>query len=397
MPQQPGQTGQWPIPSAAQHRHYPQMPQPPSVPSHVGPYPPGVQTHLHNKFAPAAHPVHGAPYPVPPPQHWGGYPPASQGVGVPPAQPFYPSTPPSAQPFHNQHPAQGLGQQVPAPSFYSAASSWVQPYNQYTQQGLGQPPPVVAAKESAVKRGKRKAVDLDDTRPLKNQAIQDPAASPFVQPYNHGLGQLPPVVAAEESAVKRGKRKAGHIESKQHHNYRAQFPSLDSNKVISRGESSNIGGSSSKTQEEAVAQVPCEASTSNTPLVIFPNSFEDYNWTSSGPLEEPVNSLDQSELAWDEQVKEFFDTIQKAADVAPGELEVVNGAQETDHSASANLLEGFTETVGLASGEHSQVSINSPDGTGDLAPDDLMNSFVKAKDPDLVGVLLRKLIDQWFP
>jgi hypothetical protein len=97
---------------------------------------------------------------------------------------------------------------VPAPSFYSAASSWVQPYNQYTQQGLGQPPPVVAAEESAVKRGKRKAVDLDDTRPLKNQAIQDPAASPFVQPYNHGLGQLPPVVAAEESAVKRGKRKA---------------------------------------------------------------------------------------------------------------------------------------------------------------------------------------------
>jgi hypothetical protein len=132
-------------------------------------------------------------------------------------------------------------------------------------------------------------------------------------------------------------------------------------------------------------------------LVIFPNSFEDYNWTSSGPLEEPVNSLDQSELAWDEQVKEFFDTIQKAADVAPGELEVVNGAQETDHSASANLLEGFTETVGLASGEHSQVSINSPDGTGDLTPDDLMNSFVKAKDPDLVGMLLRKLIDQWFP
>jgi hypothetical protein len=166
---------------------------------------------------------------------------------------------------------------------------------------------------------------------------------------------------------------------------------------ISRGESSNIGGSSSKTQEEAVAQVPCEASTSNTPLVFFPNSFEDYNWTSSGPLEEPVNSLDQSELAWNEQVKEFFDIIQKAADVAAGELEVVNSAQDIDHSASDNLLEGFTETVGSASGEHSQESINSPDKTGDLAQDDLMNSFVKADDPDLVGMLLRRLVDQWFP
>ncbi|KAG2746979.1 hypothetical protein P692DRAFT_20696919, partial [Suillus brevipes Sb2] len=247
MPRQPAQTGQWPIPGAAQHGHYPQMPQPPSVPSHVGPYPPGLQTHSHNQSAPAAHPVHGAPYPVPPPQHWGGYPSASQGVGVPSAQPFYPSAPPSGQPFHNQHPA----------------------------QGLAQPPPVVAAEESAVKRGKRKAVDLDDTRPTKKQAIQLP-----VDYFDYG-----------------------HVESKQHHNYRAQFPSLDSYKVISRGESSNIGGSSSKTQEEAVAQVPCEASTSNTPLVFFPNSFENYDWTSSGPLAEPVNSLDQSELAWNEQVK----------------------------------------------------------------------------------------------
>jgi hypothetical protein len=28
-------------------------------------------------------------------------------------------------------------------------------------------------------------------------------------------------------------------------------------------------------------------------------------------LEEPVNNLDQAKLAWAEQVKEFFDTIQK--------------------------------------------------------------------------------------
>jgi hypothetical protein len=160
MPQQPTQTGQWPIPGP---------PQPPSVPSRVRPYPVDLQTHLYNQFAPEAHP-----YPVPPPQHWGGYP---QGVGVPPAQAqrFYPSAPPSVQPFYNQYPAQGLGPQVPVLPVYSAASPLVQPYYQHTQQGLGQPPPVVAAEESAVKRGKRKAVDVDDARPLKKQAIK-----PFV-------------------------------------------------------------------------------------------------------------------------------------------------------------------------------------------------------------------------
>lgn len=140
-------------------------------------------------------------------------------------------------------------------------------------------------------------------------------------------------------------------------------------------------------------------------MVFFPDSFEDYDWTSSGPLEEPVNSLDQTELAWREQVKEFFDILQKAADVAPGELEVVNSAQETDNSASDNFPESFTnsvdKTIDSASGEQSQEFINSPDETGDLAPDDLtdfyMNSFVKAEDPVLVGKLLRKLTEHWFP
>jgi hypothetical protein len=55
-----------------------------------------------------------------------------------------------------------------------------------------------------------------------------------------------------------------------------------------------------------------------------------------------------------------------------------------------------TVLVDSASGEQLQECINSPDETGDLARDDLMNSFVKADDPDLVGKLLRKLIDQWF-
>ncbi|KAG1764736.1 hypothetical protein EDD22DRAFT_441505 [Suillus occidentalis] len=260
MPQQPTQTGQWPIPGP---------PQPPSVPSRVRPYPVDLQTHLYNQFAPEAHP-----YPVPPPQHWGGYP---QGVGVPPAQAqrFYPSAPPSVQPFYNQYPAQGLGPQVPVPPVYSAASPLVQPYYQHTQQGLGQPPPVVAAEESAVKRGKRKAVDVDDARPLKKQAIK-----PFVNDVGFG-----------------------HIESTQHQNYMAQFPFPDSDKVISRGDSSNIGGSPSKTQEEAVAEVPCEGSPSSMLLEFFPDIFEGYNWTSSEPLEEPLNSFDQSEFVLENECK----------------------------------------------------------------------------------------------
>ncbi|KAG2752614.1 hypothetical protein P692DRAFT_20682523, partial [Suillus brevipes Sb2] len=177
MHQQPTQTGQWPIPGPPQHGHhpYPPMPQSSSVPSHVRPYPPDPHAHLDNQFAHADHPVYGAPYPVHPPQHWGGYPPASQGVGVPlapaPAHLSYPSAPPSMQYFYNQHRTQGLGQQAPAPPSYPAASPLAQTYHHHTQQGLGQQP-IVAAEESAVKRGKRKAVDLDDAPPSKRQAIQ---------------------------------------------------------------------------------------------------------------------------------------------------------------------------------------------------------------------------------
>ncbi|KIK47431.1 hypothetical protein CY34DRAFT_104538 [Suillus luteus UH-Slu-Lm8-n1] len=59
----------------------------------------------------------------------------------------------------NQH--HGLGQQVPAPPFYPVTFPLVQTYHPHTQQGLWQQTP---AEESAVKRGKRKAVELDDTR-----------------------------------------------------------------------------------------------------------------------------------------------------------------------------------------------------------------------------------------
>jgi hypothetical protein len=83
--------------------------------------------------------------------------------------------------FYNQHRTQGLGQQAPAPPSYPAASPLAQTYHHHTQQGLGQQP-IVAAEESAVKRGKRKAVDLDDAPPSKRQAIQ-PRIDDFVSAF----------------------------------------------------------------------------------------------------------------------------------------------------------------------------------------------------------------------
>ncbi|KAG1753088.1 hypothetical protein EDD22DRAFT_972476 [Suillus occidentalis] len=410
----PSQQGQYPYP-------YPQMLQPPSVPSHLGPYSLDPYMHPYTQFALAAHPVYGALYPFTLPQHWGGYYHASQGVGVPlaPAQPSYPSTPSSVQSFYYQHPAQGpgqqapllpsypaasqyhgqgLGQQAPAPPSYPSASASVPPYNQHDQEGLGQQTPVVAVKESAVKRGKRKAVDLDDALPPKKQAIQ-----PLDDDTNFGrilingkvhytcLMLLCKNVPAVRLVVLQG-----YVESRQHQNGRAQSPSPNCDTTVCHGDSSNIGGSSSKaqeeavvqvlyegsnkggssskTQEEAVVQVPHEGSNisgssskvqeeavdqvpheaSKTPSEFFLDSFEDSDCTSSEPLEEPVNSLEQTKLAYNEQLLKFSD-IDKAADVASGQqLEVVNIPQETDNSAS---------------GERSQEPVNSPDKTGDLAVD----------------------------
>ncbi|KIK44991.1 hypothetical protein CY34DRAFT_802069, partial [Suillus luteus UH-Slu-Lm8-n1] len=164
MYHQPDQMGQWPIPGPSQHGNHPYPPMrkrkavdpddaPPSKKRAVQPRVDDIQHH-------------------------------AQGLGQQ-ALPFYPTTSPVAQTYYYPHTQQGL---------------WQQP-----------PPPVVAAQESAVKRGKRKAVELDDAR-LFHQNI------------------------------------------------------IPINGSISRGSSSNIGESSSKTQEEAVAQVPCEASTSKKTL-----------------------------------------------------------------------------------------------------------------------------------
>lgn len=253
---------------------------------------------------------------------------------------------------------------------------------------LWQQPSVVAAEESAVKRGKRKAVDLDDAPPPKKQATQ-PLVDDFdfdIIPINdelHYRGWMPQcenLQSVQHAGIQ------GHVELKQHQNW-VQLSSPDGDNAVSRGDSSNIGGSSSKTQEEAVAHVPYEGSTSNAPLEFFPDSFENYDWFWSEPPEEPVNSLEQTKLAWTEQ------------------LEVVNSPQETDNSASDNLQEGFANSVGKtvdsASGEQSQESVNSLDETGDLASDDLtdfyMNSLVKAQDPVLEGELPRTVTEQRFP
>ncbi|KIK44972.1 hypothetical protein CY34DRAFT_105698 [Suillus luteus UH-Slu-Lm8-n1] len=159
------------------------MPQFPPVPSHV-PYHPDPHAHLYNPFAHADHPAYGAP--VHPPQYWGGYPPTSQGVGVPPAPAQLSErtikhgkrkaadsddAPPSKKQAiqlrgDNNH-TQGVGQQALAPPFYPATFPLVQTYHPHTQQELWQQTP---AEESAVKRGKRKAVELDDAPP--RQAIQ---------------------------------------------------------------------------------------------------------------------------------------------------------------------------------------------------------------------------------
>ncbi|KAG1899997.1 uncharacterized protein F5891DRAFT_1189080 [Suillus fuscotomentosus] len=123
----------------------------PLVPSRFRPYPPEVYVYCYQQYLHATGQVPGPPNLVPPPpphpHHLGGYPPAFQGMGVPPAAALlqHPSAPPSAQPSHHTHSEQGPEEQAP----------------------------VADAEESAVKRGKRKAVDLDDddAPPRKKQTI----------------------------------------------------------------------------------------------------------------------------------------------------------------------------------------------------------------------------------
>ncbi|KAG1758891.1 hypothetical protein EDD22DRAFT_849642 [Suillus occidentalis] len=188
MYQQPGQTGQWPIPDPPQHGQNPY------------PYPQSAVKRGKRKSA--------------------------DSDDAPPSKKR------AIQLRGGSDLTQGLAHQTPAPPCYPATFSLVQTYHPHTQQELGEQTP---GEESAVKRGKRKAVELDDAPP--RQAIQH-----RVDGFMSAFYNIIPI-----------------------------------NGGISRGGSSNIG-----------------------------------------------NSLDQPELAWAEQVKEFFDIIRKVANVASGELEVVN-------------------------------------------------------------------------
>ncbi|KAG2344504.1 hypothetical protein BDR05DRAFT_999252 [Suillus weaverae] len=224
MQQQPAQTGRSSIPAPPQHGlyPYPQMPQPPLVPSRLRPYPPELYTHLYLQFARTAYPAYGAPYlaygaPYPaygapyvvPPHNGGGYPPAFQGTGVPAA-----AAPTAA-----------------APPSYPSAPSFVQvSHNQFVEQGLEQQQtPVVAAGESAVRRGKRKAVDLDDdAAPRKKQPLNfdfDMVQINGELRYKCCLPQCEKVAPLLYASIQ------GHIKSKRHQKSRAQLPSPDCDKT----------------------------------------------------------------------------------------------------------------------------------------------------------------------
>ncbi|KAG1848889.1 hypothetical protein F4604DRAFT_1811901 [Suillus subluteus] len=302
------------------------------------------------------------------PQHSGGYPPAVQGMGVPPAavQPSYPSAPPLVQPSHNQRWEQVPEQ--PAPK---------QPAPEK------QAPAAAAAEESAVKRGKRKAVDLDDddAPPRKKQMIHPLLYHPdFELVESHGEARYKCCLTQCENAPSvRQADIQGHIRSKRHQKVRFISPGRD--EAVTRVDSSNIGGSFSKNQPEAgeVSQRPSEGFTSSQPLEHFSNNVEESaNPTSSEPLEEPFNYFDETvDPAWDDQVEEWFSIINQAAESTSGkQLEnSANTLEETADSASGEQLEevviNLEETADSAAGEQLEGFVNSLDGTDASAPDDL--------------------------
>ncbi|KAG2369094.1 hypothetical protein BDR07DRAFT_850127 [Suillus spraguei] len=480
MQQQPTQTGQWSIPGPPQYEFHPHPPIPPmpqlsAVPSRLRPYPPEVDMFLYQQYL---HSIYGAPHLVPPPYHFNGYPPAFQGMGIPPC---YPYAPPMVPYLYNQQLQQGPVQQTPAvpaeesaverevvdltaddaptgppcypyapPSSYNQqleqgpvqqtsaaaaeesafeygeyevidltdndapAASPCYPYatpvvssshNQQLEQGLVQQTPVAAAEESAVKRGKRKAVNLnDDDAPVAPSYPSVPLTvqTSHNQQLEQGPRQQTPVVAAEESAVKLGKRKAvdnggdtppqkkqkihpricptdfelveyrgearykcrlpqcenvasvqqaslqDHINSNQHKRGRARFPSQECDEVVSYGDS-NVGESCSKNLQEVVkvkvSQGPHEGATSNKPVGYVPNS-----------LDETIDT------AWVEEVLQHFET---AAHPAPGDQleEPVNSLDDTGWVA--DVLEFFNIATHSTPVEQLEEPANSLDNTID--------------------------------
>ncbi|KAG2119932.1 uncharacterized protein F5147DRAFT_125588 [Suillus discolor] len=335
MYQQQNQMGQMPGPGPGPpqpgfHPYPPMMPQPPLVPSRFRPYPPEVYVYCYQQYLHATGQVPGPPNPVPPPppppHHLGGYPPAFQGMGVPPAAapPQYPSAPPLAQPSHDTHLEQGLEEQAP----------------------------VADAEESAVKRGKRKAADLDDddAPPRKKQTISPLVDYPdFELVQNNGevrykccLSQCENVPAVPRAGIQ------DHIKSKKHPQVRSRSPSLEYYEAVNDGDFSNIGDSCSNNQQETygISQGTCEETT---------------DLTSSESLETSDNSLDETtDSGWDEGFNDFFD-IEAACEPVFGEQieESINNPEETIDSASSSLDDNLYGTVDSASDEQLEESTDS--------------------------------------
>ncbi|KAG2087451.1 uncharacterized protein F5147DRAFT_66539 [Suillus discolor] len=337
MYQQRNQMGQMPGPGPGPpqpgfHPYPPMMPQPPLVPSRFRPYPPEVYVYCYQQYLHATGQVPGPPNPVPPspppPHHLGGYPPAFQGMGAPPAAapPQHPSAPPLAQPSHDTHLEQGPEEQAS----------------------------VADAEESTVKRGKRKAVDLDDddAPPRKKQTFPPLVDYPdFELVQNNGevrykccLSQCENVPAVPRAGIQ------DHIKSKNHPQVRSRSPSLEYYEPVNDGDFSNIGDSCFNNQQETygISQETCEETT---------------DLTSSESLETSDNSLDETTSSgWEEEFNDFFD-IEAACEPVSGEQieESVNNPEETIDSASGSLDDDLYGTVDSASDEQLEESTDSPE------------------------------------
>ncbi|KAG2142807.1 uncharacterized protein EDB93DRAFT_1338413 [Suillus bovinus] len=290
MYHQPAQTGQMPIQGPPQNGLYyypPAVPQPPSMPLHLNPHAPELlYAHLYQQHLQAIHQAPAAPYPVPPPQNWGGYYPAFQGMGAPPAAapPYYPVAPPLVQP----------------------------PYNQPLEQPQQQIP-VAVPEESPVMRGKRKAVDLDDSDsdapPRKKQIITfDNYHFDLIQ-FNGNICYRCRLPQCKDAPLVPHDGRQDHINSRKHQN----APEYEANRQFS-----NIKAFCSLNQEETdeSSQGPCEGSTANGPE-------EHGTLTESellellklwGLLEESDDGITDS--TWDEQFNEFFN-LEEAAEPEP--------------------------------------------------------------------------------
>ncbi|KAG1897734.1 uncharacterized protein F5891DRAFT_1047223 [Suillus fuscotomentosus] len=274
-------------------------------------------------------------------------------MGVPPAAapPQHPSAPPSAQPFHHTHSEQGPEEQAQ----------------------------VADAEESAVKRGKRKAVDLDDNDapPRKKQTVH-PLVDylDFELVENNGevrykccLSQCENVPAVPRAGIE------DHTKWKRHPQVRSRSPSLEYYEAENDGDFSN---SCSNNQQETygILQKTCEGSTSNELFGSFSNGFEETaDLTSSESLEKSDNSLDETtDSGWDEGFNDFFD-IEAACEPVSGEQieESVNNPEETIDSASGSLDDDLYGTVGSTSDEQLEESTDSPEKSG-VHPMDNMTS-----------------------